>query len=42
MSRPYRAILRNAEGCFACMVPVEKDGKLIYIDHSGAVVWQEK
>ncbi len=21
---------------------VEKDGKLMYIDHSGAVVWQEK
>ena len=42
MSRPYRAILRNAEGCFACMVPVEKDGKLIYIDHIGAAVRQEK
>ena len=21
---------------------VEKDGKLMYIDHSGAVVWEEK
>ena len=42
MSSPYRAILRNAEGCFACMVPVEKDGKLMYIDRSGTAVWEEE
>ena len=24
-----------------CLALVEKEGKLMYIDHSGAVVWEE-
>ena len=24
------------------LAQIEKDGKLMYIDHSGAVVWEEK
>ena len=27
--------------CYS-LTTVEKDGKLMYIDHSGDVVWQEK
>ena len=31
----------NNYGCDSLAL-VEKDGKLMYIDHSGAVVWEEK
>ena len=32
----------SAAGFSDCLALVEKDGKLMYIDHSGAVVWEER